>query len=576
MKKFFMRIITFSMCITMLTVNISSGMIGVNAKEEDLPKYSSISARGVWHRPNSSGRENTLEGLCSVLDEMASAGINLVFLESFYHGMTIFKTNLVPYYTGFEDFDFGEYPDYMTAFVTEAKKRGIEVHAWVECFYLGVNESTPLVKYFPDWLLVNESGSIRHKTEGAQLGGYIFFDPASEGVRCYLLSFYDEMLTRVPELCGLNLDYIRYPVSDFYSGTDTGYTDASMSGFAQDHGLFVSESNNIKDFKSQIKDNSLVEEWIDYCAQQVTCFVEQVHNMVSEKHRECVISVAVHPDIDSAYKQKKQDFVEWINRGYIDVVAPMAYYYDAGQISSVLKAMLSEFKGVYCYSGLYTTYHDQSTAELERHIMASEACYADGFVLFESAKTFFNPANDYFGYLSDKYGKGAGMSALPHWSADRLIYATSDIIVKKLLENGVSDESIGIIADEMARISRIGEGSEEKLDQMILEIAQLRDDTISAITEEYPDLNVEKDMDLLLEYLEIRRLRLSYKGYDGIEDMPDNDMGGPDNDDYGQPGEDDDGSLEQPGDLNNKKSIFDIIAAIFERIINWFRELFRS
>jgi len=158
----------------------------------------------------------------------------------------------------------------------------------------------------------------------------------------------------------------------------------------------------------------------------------------------------------------------------------------------------------------------------------------------------------------------------------RLIVDNAPLGKEKLLENGVSDESIGIIADEMARISRIGEGSEEKLDQMILEIAQLRDDTISAITEEYPDLNVEKDMDLLLEYLEIRRLRLSYKGYDGIEDMPDNDMGGPDNDDYGQPGEDDDGSLEQPGDLNNKKSIFDIIAAIFERIINWFRELFRS
>ena len=169
MKKLFFKIITFSVFMSMLTGITAQSANGATKKETPNQHYTCIEARGVWHRPNSSGRETTLDGLCSVLDEMAAAGINMVFLETFYHGMTVFKTNLVPYYTGFDKYSYGEYPDYLTAFCAEAEKRGIEVHAWVESFYLGVNDSTSLVKYFPDWLLVNESGSIRHTTEGASL-----------------------------------------------------------------------------------------------------------------------------------------------------------------------------------------------------------------------------------------------------------------------------------------------------------------------------------------------------------------------------------------------------------------------
>ena len=251
MKRVFLKILVFSVCMSVLATPTSSGLLTASANEDNEPSYSDICARGVWHRPNSSGRETNLEGLCSVLDEMANAGINMIFLESFYHGMTVFKTNLVPYYTGFEEFDFGEYPDYLTAFATEAQKRGIEVHAWVECFYLGVNESTPLVKYYPRWLLVNESGKTRHSTEGAELGGYIFFDPANNAAREYLLRFFEEMLRKVPDIKGLNLDYIRYPVSDFYSGTDSGYTDAAMTEFAEKYGLSVTENNKIQDRRNQ-------------------------------------------------------------------------------------------------------------------------------------------------------------------------------------------------------------------------------------------------------------------------------------------------------------------------------------
>ena len=100
-----------------------------------------VSARGVWHRPDDTGTEKSVDGVCAFLDKLQRAGINLVFLETFYHGMAMYRSAYVPYYTKFQSYDYGEYADYMSCFVAEAKKRNIEVHAWVEDFYIGITDS---------------------------------------------------------------------------------------------------------------------------------------------------------------------------------------------------------------------------------------------------------------------------------------------------------------------------------------------------------------------------------------------------------------------------------------------------
>ena len=145
-----------------------------------------VSARGVWHRPDDTGTEKDVAGVCAFLDKLQRAGVNLVFLETFYHGMAMYRSTLVPYYTKFQSYNYGEYADYMSCFVAEADKRGIEVHAWVEDFYIGIEENY-FTKNLPEWLLVTDKGSTRN-TEG---GGFIFLDPANAEVKNYLVSFYD-------------------------------------------------------------------------------------------------------------------------------------------------------------------------------------------------------------------------------------------------------------------------------------------------------------------------------------------------------------------------------------------------
>ena len=360
---------------------------------------------GVWHRPNSSGRENNLEGLCRVLDEFQSAGINLVFLESFYHAKVVFRSKLVPYSAKLGGFTYEGYPDYLSAFVAEAKKRGIETHAWVQDFYVGVDDDAVIVKEHPDWLLVNQRGDLRHTTEGHGFGGYLFFDPSSSEVRDFLTDLYDELLTNHPDIKGLNLDYIRYPVSDFREDTDTGYTLRSMSGFAEKYGFSLSEENMREEFKKSITENNLLDEWIAYRAKYVSKFVNQIRDMVNSKHPGKNISTAIFPDLDQAYYLKKQNISKWIEYGLVDMATPMVHFYDAPKVYDAVKTMKDICGEIPCYTGLYTTYHNQPIAELADHVKASDNGGADGFVLFDSAKTFFENTENYMRFLSKNFGK---------------------------------------------------------------------------------------------------------------------------------------------------------------------------
>lgn len=379
------------------------------SKEEKVQAPVASSARcevrGVWHRPNSSEKEYDLNGLCEVLDQFKRSGINLVFVEAFYHGMTLFKTELVPYHTREAECTYGDYPDYLTAFVEEAAKRGIDVYAWVQDFYVGFRENAKLVVDHPDWLLKNQSGNIRHTTEGQGFGGYIFLDPSNSEVREFLVTLYDELLTKVPKIKGLNLDYIRYPISELSEDTDTGYTASAISEFAKKHSLSLDESNLEASFLATLKEEGLEDEWIAHRAEYITGFVESVRRMIDTKHPDKKISTAVFAEIEQTYKMKKQNIRVWIERSYVDFVTPMVYFYEAEQIRNALIKLQDVCKGIKCYTGLYTTFHKQTVAELDEHIVASAEGGSDGFVLFDAAKTFFEASEDYESFLGERYGK---------------------------------------------------------------------------------------------------------------------------------------------------------------------------
>lgn len=468
-----------------------------------------IQARGVWHRPNITGVETDLAGVCSVLDTLQRAGINLVFLETFYHGMTVYRTNLIPYYTGFDAFDYSPYPDYLSAFVAEAGKRGIEVHAWVEDFYIGVDENY-FTKYLPQWLMVTQRGTVR-QTEGADYGGYLFLDPANPEVRQYLIRFYDELLTKFPEIAGLNLDYIRYPISS--SSDDTGFTEAAMAGFAEENGLTFPEGASWEDKVKLVKQD--YGKWVNYRAGRVTAFVGEVYEMVKQDHPGVLLSTAVFPEQGKSFGDKKQDFNTWLSRGYLDIITPMAYYDDIDTLKSALNAMLPGLADCYCYAGISPTYHDLSNEQVLAQMQTTEDVGADGFVFFGS-QSILNAPN-YIQLLEETLSNSA---MLPHAKAKQLLERTAQRVEQALTAANEPAEKVGELTQLLKEMEALADDADpEKMEQVYKKLQLLVKYNLGTyVSEENLDM-ARQELTALLRWIRVKTTRLQNK-VDAVPDAP--------------------------------------------------------
>lgn len=250
--------------------------------------------RALWFRPPASKREIT-----ESLDQMAGLGINLIFVETWWEGSLLYPNGPVnqrPEFRGWDPLEF---------IITEAKKRDIEVHAWLEVFFSGYKKPGEILEKHPDWAAVGIDGQIPVKAEDDKY----FIDPANLEAQAFLIDMFVDMVKRY-NLDGLHLDYIRYPLQTpvVYS-----FSLSSKKRFTQTTGLeFPTDSSHPN--------------WIAFSKfkeEQVTNFVVSLREAVL-KVRPLQISAAVFPGND-ALINKNQNWPLWVEKGYLDFISLMLY-----------------------------------------------------------------------------------------------------------------------------------------------------------------------------------------------------------------------------------------------------------
>ena len=400
-----------------------------------------VSARATWHRPS----ESTYSAIKNTVETFQSCGINLVFVESFYHGCTIYTSDdiEIPYHPSlvksYTDTEKGiVYDDYLSAFLACCEEYGIEVHAWVENFYVGIDPNAGIVANHPDWIMYNDDGSITQRKEG---GSYIFVDPANKEVQDALIHFYNDLFKKNPGLRGLNLDYIRYPVSD--RSCDTGYTVAAMKGFYESIGkTFTDEqlfdrTKMANKFKQLFNKNYLVggqteadnnyRLWVEYRTNIITDYVERIKNEVKNS-RDIILSTAVFASLNESLNSKKADWQKWYQNGWIDIATPMAYYSTANSVQTNVKNMI-DIGGNNClyYTGLASSYSGYPAWYNKEFIEASYKAGASGYVIFASQQIIGHPDVQ----LSLSSGVGRKNGILPHADIGEILKASFDDILDK-------------------------------------------------------------------------------------------------------------------------------------------------
>ncbi len=383
-----------------------------------------VTARAVWHRPV----EKNLTDLAATIDTYADTGINLIFVETFFNGYSMFKSDYVDYHKDFTSAKYTGYEDYLSAFVALAKAKGIEVHAWVEDFYVGLARNIKLLNQHPEWIMYNADGTYLQKNEG---GEYIFIDPVNPEVQNFLITYYTELLTKFPDIAGLNLDYIRYPVST--KAEDTGYTMYAMTEFAKTLGkestlTATSVDKMITQFRRNILNSTAnYDAWCEFRMNAVTGFVERVNNEI-KKEKGVLLSTAVFSSITQTKEQKKQDWQTWFRNGWIDIATPMAYFDSANEVmSGVSQMVVAAGTKCYYYTGLASSYRGLAAYENCYQIEASYMGGASGYVIFCSTQIIGH--NDVQTLL--KAGANSKDAVLPHASVDKVLKAYFDAVLDR-------------------------------------------------------------------------------------------------------------------------------------------------
>lgn len=424
-----------------------------------------VAGQSVWHRPT----EKTYADIQKSVDVYSDIGINLVFVETLFNGYSSFRTqysDLFPYNVNLGDsYTDGTdtYPDFLTAFTAACKKKGIEVHAWVENFYVGTSANMPVIKNHPDWIMYNDDGEFVQRNEG---GPYIFIDPANKQVCDALINYYKDLLTKNPDVKGLNLDYIRYPVSN--REQDTGYTIAAMQGFADTKNFTFTDAqksdrkkmaNKFKqlfssDYRSAQEATANYNDWVKYRTDIISAYVKRIKTEVKDVHK-TMLSTAVFSSITESQNAKKQDWKRWFANGWIDIATPMAYYNASADVLTNVSTMIDAAgNNCYYYSGLASSFSGLPAYRNTDQIEAAQLAGSNGYVIFCSTQILGH--EDVQQVL--KEGANSKRAILPHAATDKVIKAYFDDIKSKaqriyLPKGGMTETKYNALVAELDGIA---------------------------------------------------------------------------------------------------------------------------
>lgn len=217
--------------------------------------------------------------------------------------------------------------DPLAVAVEEGHKAGLEVHAWLNTFFVWHQKRNPyssrhVVNRHPEWLVQDKQGRTR-RTETTDCEG-AFLDPALPGVREHTKNVFLDVATRYG-VDGIHFDYVRYP-SESYS-----FSRAALAEFRAF--LLPQVSPGAAAYAdSRLAAGSRLA-WY-YCfrnewrAWRQGVITQTVREIAEEAHRarpEIVVSAAVFPNYAVASMDKGQAWHDWLRDGFLDAACPMSY-----------------------------------------------------------------------------------------------------------------------------------------------------------------------------------------------------------------------------------------------------------
>ncbi|MCF6269594.1 MAG: family 10 glycosylhydrolase [Melioribacteraceae bacterium] len=328
------------------------------------PLYSQTprETRAVWVSTNfrldwpppTYNEETQKKELEKIFDDIERKNLNTIYFQVRSNGTVLFRSSMElfsPYITGSIG-DFGNY-DPLEFAITEAHKRGLEIHAWVNInrIFSGNNisiKNNPLhiSQINPEWVYEKADNSI-------------WLDPGIPEVREYLVELINEIVQNY-YVDGIQLDFIRYPkapIDDIKSYNTYGEGIPKPQWRRDNITKFISSLNKrIKQTKPKIKLG--------------------------------VTPIGIYKSITNGrgmegYSDVFQDTREWLRLGIIDYAVPQIYWdmKSNPKFDALAKDWINNSFGKNIIIGI-GAYKTEVYNEIEREINITRTLNASGVAFF--------------------------------------------------------------------------------------------------------------------------------------------------------------------------------------------------
>jgi len=306
----------------------------------------------------------------------AALGLNRIFFQVRGRADAFYRSKLEPWGEEIGGKDPGFDP--LLAAIDESRKRGVELHAWVNVLPAWKGSASPLdprhvLHLHPEWFLTDNRGNRRLKSKA----DYTILNPCLPEVRSYLTSVVEDIASRYA-VQGVQLDYIRFLGRNKRAGEDFPYDATTLRLFKKYSG------------ESPERAPAQWDRWRQMC---VDTLLYRISEAVRKARPGCQVSVAAIQDYERARQDLFQDVVKWQSRGWIDEVYPMTYDRDGSIFSFRAKMALSQGIAGKVFPGI-GVHLLPSAQEIARQIHAARALGAPGYCLFAFASFFPSPSHE--------------------------------------------------------------------------------------------------------------------------------------------------------------------------------------
>lgn len=359
-----------------------------NSQNNDL----TTEIRGVWLTNVSSGVYYIPGAIDRAINQLSSLNFNTIYPVVWNRGYTFYQSSLMKNIIGRESETLlsllnknQREPDFFAKLVKLAKAKNISVIPWFE-YGLMIPPNSTIAKQHPEWLTLGQEGlnSVAENLLENIINGSVnqsWLNPLHPEVQNFITQLILEVVKNY-DVDGIQLD------DHFSMPVELGYDPFTIQLYQQEH-----------QGKKPPK-NHLDPEWMRWRANKLTMFMGKIFESVKAVKPNLQISLSPNSQY-FAYKYYLQDWLTWINNGFIDQLILQVYKQDmASFIREISQPAVKLAKGkipvaVGISTGLLFKPVDIPTIKKQIEIIRKEKFLGVSFFYWESLWGYITPESPY-------------------------------------------------------------------------------------------------------------------------------------------------------------------------------------